>query len=143
MIGFLHICVAMKPLEGNFARNALKNGVAGLNIDGCRVETVDRFGGGARMSSSGHTLNKFGGYENDGFIDGNPQGRFPANLIHDGSADVVRLFPANAGASAPVRGKEPSTTGQKGIYGHFDRVAGPFHGDSGSASRFFKQVDET
>lgn len=37
MTGALHIAVVMKPLDGNFASNALKHDVAGLNIDGCRV----------------------------------------------------------------------------------------------------------
>ena len=33
------ICVAMKPLDGTFAQNALKHGVAGLNVDGGRIKT--------------------------------------------------------------------------------------------------------
>ena len=36
MVDVIHICVAMKPVEGTFAENALENGVAGLNIDGSR-----------------------------------------------------------------------------------------------------------
>jgi hypothetical protein len=42
MIATLHICVAMKPLDGNFAQNALSRGVAGLNVDGCRIEIIER-----------------------------------------------------------------------------------------------------
>ena len=41
MIGQFNIVVAMKPLDGNFAQNAVKHGVAGLNIDGCRVGTEE------------------------------------------------------------------------------------------------------
>ena len=37
MTGVIHIVVAMKPLDGNFASNAIKHGVAGLNIDACRI----------------------------------------------------------------------------------------------------------
>ena len=49
MIGTLHIVLAMKPLEGNFTQNALKHGVAGLNIDGARIGTGDdRISGGLR-----------------------------------------------------------------------------------------------
>lgn len=135
----------MKPLDGNFARNALKHGVSGLNIEGCRVSLQD---GEQKATTTGRRTVRWGVGEGDSTYQkgvgwkGTSVGRFPANVIHDGSEGVVGLFPANAGASAPVRGKEPSTTGQKGIYGHFDRVAGPFHGDSGSASRFFKEANE-
>jgi len=38
MIAAFHIAVAMKPLDGNFAQNVLNHGVAGLNIDVCRIE---------------------------------------------------------------------------------------------------------
>ena len=37
--GVVHIVVAMKPMEGSFSENALRYGVAGLNIDGSRVGT--------------------------------------------------------------------------------------------------------
>ena len=46
----------------------------------------------------------------------------------------------NCGAAAPVRGHEESTTGGHGTYGHYDRVAGPFHADSVGPSRFFYQA---
>ena len=59
------IIMAMKPTEGTFAENALKYGVAGLNIDMCRI-----------------------GNEN-----GSHKSRFPANLIHDGSDIVDEFFP--------------------------------------------------
>lgn len=63
-------------------------------------------------------------------------GRWPANIIHDGSDEVVAAFPAEAGASAPVRGTEPSTPA-KNVYGTFKRGGGAFHADTGSAARFF------
>lgn len=67
-------------------------------------------------------------------------GRWPANLIHDGSDEVVALFPAQAGASAPVLGSEPTSNGFSGSVkysGMRERVAGAFHCDSASAARFF------
>ena len=66
-----------------------------------------------------------------------PTGRWPANLIHDGSAEVMALFPAQAGASAPVRGTEASAASVGRVTGERERVAGIFHGDTGSAARFF------
>lgn len=64
-------------------------------------------------------------------------GRWPANLCHDGSVEVVPLFPPNAGAAAPVKGTESSPASRGRVTNKRARVAGAFHGDSGSASRFF------
>lgn len=75
-------------------------------------------------------------------VGGDPDGRYPANLILDGSPDVVAMFPASAGAAAPVKGTEPSGV-TKDIYGKFaGRVPGTFFNDSGSAARFFHQFPQ-
>ncbi len=63
--------------------------------------------------------------------------RWPANLIHDGSDEVMELFPAKAGAAAPVKGTEASAASAGNVTGKRERVAGAFHSDSGSAARFF------
>ncbi|SDY29526.1 DNA methyltransferase [Pseudomonas sp. NFIX28] len=64
-------------------------------------------------------------------------GRWPANLIHDGSDEVVMAFPSEAGAAAPVRGTEASAASAGNVTGKRARVAGEFHADKGSAARFF------
>ena len=56
------------------------------------------------------------------------------NLSRD---EVVGLFPANAGASAPVKGTESSAASSGKVTGKRERVKGAFHADAGSASRFF------
>lgn len=71
-----------------------------------------------------------------------PQGRFPANLIHDGSDEVLALFPDSKGAIAPVYGKQgnqKSHIGDNGIYGRYEQRDTPMfpRNDSGSAARFF------
>jgi site-specific DNA-methyltransferase (adenine-specific) len=48
------VVVARKPLEGTVAGNVLKHGTGAMNIDGCRVPTSDRLGGG--HSSSGQQM---------------------------------------------------------------------------------------
>ncbi|OQS10266.1 site-specific DNA-methyltransferase [Chromobacterium violaceum] len=68
---------------------------------------------------------------------GEAPGRWPANLIHDGSDEVVAAFPAQAGAAAPVLGNESSTASIGRVTGRRARVPGAFHGDGGSAARFF------
>lgn len=146
------IVLARKPLVGSVAANVLAHGTGALNIDGCRVETgtedlsgIKAFGG---MPEGAHGDGGFRRpWMNDrGAIAAKQEaaiakmkalGRFPANVMHDGSDEVLAGFPANAGAAAPVKGTEPSDV-TNGIYGKFaERLPGAFHGDSGSAARFF------
>ena len=70
---------------------------------------------------------------------GNDAGRWPANLIHDGSDEVLAGFPESKGQQGDVRGTEPSRTGGEGAncYGEYGRVASAKRGDTGSAARFF------
>ena len=76
------IVMARKPLSGTVASNVLAWGTGGLNIDGCRVGTDDRFGGGSN-GTSGFAA----GYESgDGWQPGSPSGRWPANIVLDGAA---------------------------------------------------------
>lgn len=131
------ITVARKPLsEKTVAQNVLKWGTGGINIDGCRIkagkEITDRVskGGNKNKSNSMNEIKEF-------IYSGNDQGRFPANLIHDGSDEVINLFPKNVGASAPVMGTEKSVASEGNITGKRNRVKGVFHNDSGSAARFF------
>jgi site-specific DNA-methyltransferase (adenine-specific) len=79
------ILVAMKPNDGTYANNALKHGVSGLNIDGGRIETKEDLNGGAYKDGK-NVAHKSWGYKPkvnpEKFKQ--PQGRFPANLLHDG-----------------------------------------------------------
>lgn len=93
-IGNLHpnwepIIVARKPLEGTVAQNVLKHGVGGLNIDESRVG--DERTTTVRNGKSG-AHGRFG-VDDRVFTRLNPPGRWPANLIHDGSAEVLSCFP--------------------------------------------------
>lgn len=72
------IVVARKPFTGTIASNVIENGTGAMNIDGARVATEDRFGGGPR-GKSGFAA----GYDGDGWTAGNDKGRWPANLIID------------------------------------------------------------
>ena len=77
------IIMAMKPCEGTFKENAEKWGQAGINIDGCRIETEDYLG---RPQS--HNPDKFFKGLNDNGINDNStgKGRWPANIILDEEA---------------------------------------------------------
>ncbi len=131
------IVVAMKPIDGTFANNALTYGVAGLWIDGGRVGTEERTYKGMSQSSKGK-----GVFRDDNWdakdIEITAQGRFPANLIHDGSDEVLECFPQSNGAAAPVAKGQKPFGGV--IYGKFNSGGddgASFHNDSGSAARFF------
>jgi len=65
------------------------------------------------------------------------QGRFPANLIHDGSNKVVQLFPNSKGQQGDVKGTEPTKKSTKNVYGELIRSPNSKRNDSGSAARFF------
>lgn len=132
------ICMARKPLVGTVASNVLMHGTGAININACRIaaEPMPRNTGAGGLPRRHADEKRGAGIVSQPHTDG----RWPANLIHDGSDEVVALFPADAGASAPVLGTEPTANGFSGAVafgGLIGRVAGAFHNDSGSASRFF------
>ena len=101
------ICVARKPLTGTVASNVLEWATGALNIDGSRVGT-ETLGGGTmpdlrdvgRMSKEAIGIDKlsFGQTSGAKRIE-HPEytGRWPANVIHDGSEEVLAGFPNDAG----------------------------------------------
>ena len=135
------IVLARKPLVGTVANNVLTYGVGGINIDGCRVEypkgevDFDRVQR-QQADGSGNTIsNAFGasalvGTEIKTYKE---NGRFPANFIHDGSDEVLELFP-DSKAPKPYKGEQYKDSSMFGIGGvNHDSE----YGDSGSAARFF------
>lgn len=88
------ITVARKPFKGTVAENVLKHGTGAVNIDGCRVDTQNTDDYGRSATRADGTMNP-GIWGNGSGFKQNPhqQGRFPANLIHDGSDQVMALFP--------------------------------------------------
>jgi len=129
------ICVARKPFKGTVAENVLQHGTGAINVDGCRIETQQ-----SRpliISKNGDSKACFGQGLNNSWQDpaGTILGRFPANVIHDGSEEVVRLFPESAGQIADVPIDSRKT---KDVYGAYDHNSGMLaRGDNGSAARFF------
>lgn len=146
------ICLARKPLsEKSVAANVLRWGTGALNIDGCRIGTDEELRAGASKLWSHYREGEPSAdkrYQDQGSTNfamkpgprgGAPEGRWPANLIHDGSDEAIEGFPSEAGAFAPVRkrgaDKFRNTYGSFG--GNIDEKGSTFQGDSGSAARFF------
>jgi DNA modification methylase len=126
---FFTLC--RKPLsESTVAKNVLKWGTGGINIDGCRVgtEKIKINGGGVFPEGGGCTWTE---------VNQERTGRFPANLIHDGSQEVLDLFPENVKGAIGMK----RDAGQKSIFNlDSQKEKQKFSGaktDSGSAARFF------
>lgn len=124
------ICLARKPLsESTIAANVLKWGTGAINVDGCRIE-----GEAWKHPGSNATDGIYGDFSNDAART-NDKGRWPANLVHDGSEEVLAGFPETTSGTFSGHRNEPKT---KDIYGKFDLQDERGHvGDSGSAARFF------
>lgn len=132
------ITVARKPFKGTVASNVLAHGTGALNIDGCRVGTD-----GSRTNSSKPRADRNGFVK--GFVEGTEtiireQGRWPANLIHDGSDEVLDLFPETKSGvmKAGTRRAAQDEPGSVcyGTYGG-NAASSDTYGDAGSAARFF------
>ena len=136
------IYMGQKPFsEETGTANILRWGTGALNIDGCRVETDEVTGWGGK-GAGGNTWDETNnGLGKDGKA--RPvQGRWPANIVHDGSDEVVAAFPDVGAAKASNRGLQHSGRhgGLADIGGNVkdgtDTVRG--HNDNGgSAARFF------
>jgi len=134
------IILAMKPLDGTYANNAATWGVAGLNIDESRVPITDgaklaRMNGGTDVLSWGGT---YGAGGNRAALEGEPAGRWPANVVHDGSDEVLESFPVTDGGTF----KGPTARLRNGVklnpQGNIGKSNAPDnYGDSGSAARYF------
>jgi hypothetical protein len=131
------VTVARKPLIGTVAENVLAHRTGALNINGCRVDAEQRpqIVSNRRLDHNSYGPG-LGGSRSDGTT---TQGRWPANLIHDGSDEVVRLFPqtTNGGANISETRKAGSATNILSGTGLSKPSNLAYAGDSGSAARFF------
>ncbi|ASW08105.1 hypothetical protein CKA34_10555 [Rhizobium sp. 11515TR] len=132
------IYMGQKPFsEKTGTANVLLHGTGAINIDGCRVGND----GGCRSDTAyigGDASNTFGRGLNDQRSDTVPGlGRWPANLIHDGSAEVIEVFPEAPGQQREVNDtfKPKQGTAAYGDYGPRPTVQP--RDDGGSAARFF------
>ena len=132
------IVVARKPLEGTVAENVLKWGTGGMNIDGCRIEhNEEQKFTNRKERSAGWNMDNCGfDSEENHTASANKKGRFPANFIHDGSEEVVGLFPytktgkMNSICNNTIMANKPGIRDGKPI--HLIQDA-----NEGSAARFF------
>jgi len=131
------IILARKPLSSTVAANVQQWGTGALNIDASRIPTDEDFGrGGERERTRGYV-----GIKSDETIPAlpaSPLGRWPANIIHDGSEEVLSVFPQTSSNSGTPFRRNATNEGRT-AYGDYSRPADEdgYYGDSGSAARFF------
>jgi DNA modification methylase len=128
------ITVARKPFNGTLADNVLRWGTGGINVDACRVGIESRWNpsAGNKNLENRHTVTPVSSHKE---FDGREcNGRWPANLIHDGSDEVVALFPQAGGGFGKRGGRAGATVGDYGMAATMETVG---YGDTGSAARFF------
>ena len=110
---FEPIIVARKPFKGSLVDNILEHGVGGLNIDECRVGNEEQ----AQLSKNVAS------------------GRFPANIIHDGSEEATGGMPKTKGCQG--KGFKKGDYKSSAVNTPFSRGDCVPYNDFGSASRYF------
>lgn len=129
------IIVARKPAEGTVAENVQKYGTGGINIDGCRVPINGDMSNSRISKEQDADKGYSGGWRAipgrgwDGI-----DGRWPANLIHDGSEEVTALFPVTTSGTLKPGGVRPVGVA---MGGHPSERTGEWDSSTGSAARFF------
>lgn len=137
------IVLARKPLsEKTIAANVLAHGTGALNIDASRIDMAGEVvetgqGTSGSIYGGGNGLHGLRPAEmGTQQFRSHAQGRWPANVLHDGSPEVLRGFPETQSGALPMetpRGKQEKIYGARAsIVGTHDIPA-----DAGSAARFF------
>jgi site-specific DNA-methyltransferase (adenine-specific) len=132
------ITVARKPLIGTVAANVLAYGTGALNIDGCRVGVEERTYAPKGTSSNAAMIRVPEHRQGQAGDNVTVQGRWPANLIHDGSQLVLDLFPETKSGNLSPHHKLKASDNRSMSGGNQERSPRTeFGGDTGSAARFF------
>lgn len=131
------VLMARKPVEGTVAANVLKYGTGAINVDGCRIPTTDTIpttdnqnitGGAYKSDNSGREkVSTFVQHDN---------GRWPANILLDGSDEVTAAFPDAPGQLGPSSDNQRTRGNCYGALSHGGKQYTP-RNDEGSAARFF------
>ena len=143
------IYLAQRPIsEKTYIANIKKHGVGAVNIDGCRVPiNPEADASQLRTMQRGQRTDDLNGQEwgmSKGGADApqvvRAEGRHPANLILDGSPEVVAMFPDSKGQQGDLKGHDKKRQSPNGVFGEMGAATDhPARNDSGSAARFFHQ----
>jgi len=144
------LCLARKPLsERTVAANVLRHGCGALNIAACRINPGEAVPGGGGLL--GGAASRHEGWQRPAHLNGAPTeahtlGRWPANLAHDGSPEVLAAFAAAGESKSPTTSSKYQRSSDNACYtmesgSNRFRAGAPIevaaYGDTGSAARFF------
>lgn len=147
------VVLARKPLAGTVAANVLAYDTGGLNIAASRIKFAsddDKAAAAAaaaaqRLCQDQNANRRAYGDFNNGeaslapYLANMDAGRWPANVLHDGSDQVLAHFPdcdSGTVSDAP-RGRRNGGFANIGADSGSNTPNGPQYGDTGSAARFF------
>lgn len=135
------VIVARKPVEGTVVENILKYGVGAMNIDECRV------GISGAVKTLGNIPNKERNESITPIMDRKilgsvalDKGRYPANVITDGSKEVAKGMPNTKSSYNENSRHETKINSQNADilkYGYKTRIDSSSYNDEGSAMRYF------
>ena len=135
--------LARKPLsEKSVADNVMQHGTGAINIDACRVggqseDTERKKVVRKARTADGVWTDDNSGMKSEGseFADAEPRGRWPSNVMHDGSEQVQEIFPETSSTEVSRQRTHKGiwTAGELADTEQFM----PAYGDQGNASRYF------
>lgn len=141
------IVLARKPITLSVVQNVLEHGTAAMNIDACRVPIDEEFddprlGGKGTWGTSNMAKTVYGDYKGIR-VGSSPIGRYPPNLIHDGSDEVLEVFESygqrgGGDKRGQCHGRRPAGFGAVGHATGDSEPNATVYNDSGSAARFFQ-----
>lgn len=135
--------LARKPLsEKSVADNVMKYGTGAINIDGCRIEGQSENTERKKVvrkarSTDGVWTDDNSGMKSEGseYADADPRGRWPSNIMHDGSEQVQDIFPETSSTEVS-RERTHKGIWSAGELAESEQLM-PAYGDQGNASRYF------
>jgi site-specific DNA-methyltransferase (adenine-specific) len=135
--------LARKPLsEKSVADNVMKYGTGAINIDGCRIEGQSEDTERKKVvrkarSTDGVWTDDNSGMKSEGseYADADPRGRWPSNIMHDGSEQVQSIFPETSSTEVS-RERTHKGIWSAGELAESEQLM-PAYGDQGNASRYF------
>ena len=131
------IVLARKPIsEKSIADNVVKHGTGAINIDGCRIETVEKLNIGSNNRDK--CVTNFAMKDDKDSQKQNELGRYPANVIHDGSEEVLKRFPqTKSGKLTSEKVSRTTKIAYNSGWKKTDDSERVWGDDFGSAARFF------
>lgn len=137
------ILLARKPLDGTVAENVVRWGTGALNIEACRIPVTDDAYARNCSGDRGHDTNRTRKMDFGMTAGKAADGRWPANVIHDGSEEVIGHFPDQVSGANPTRRGAPKFRNTYGTFAGQEACVQARGAEEGSAARFFYTAKAT